>query len=340
MKSHLCRLGLVFFLLFAALGLRAEEPVGGTLPPVPATLQAADRVKLGKLRTRIQRQQTRFAEKYAAFLKEFEGVTEDSPRAGEAVATKATLQGEADGIVDQADTYTQALGLAVKIQDASRQIAEMNEQLRGWGFKQREAELVRYGGLAGQARDHMIAQLTSRVQALVTAKAEAAMQERFLEKIRTMKRKDVNRLAEKLSQAGLKDHDLQMWLRSFSEKAPRAVLVQGAKEAIACLKYEEKLFKLAETDTETVAGRQEAVLTLASMLIDHPYLKELSAVASGIYDVGEAGATIYILNEGIDHLNDVTEQQLAAQKIVVLRIKNLVDQRTADKASYARLLPD
>lgn len=340
MKFHHRLYWLFSLLFFTALCLHADEPVGGTLLPVPATLPSADRVKLGKLRTRIQRQQTQFAEKHTAFLQEFEGVTEDGPRAGAAAAAKVALQGEADGIVDRADNYTEALSLAVKIQDESRRITETEEQLRGLGFKQREADFVRYGGWSGQARDHLIAQLTSRVQGLVTAKAEALMEERFLKQIRTMKRKDVNRLAEKLSQAGLKDHDLQMWLRSFSEKAPRAVLVQGAKEAIACLKYEEKLFKLSETDTETVAGRQEAVLTLASMLIDHPYLKELSAVAGGIYDVGEAGATLWILNEGVDHLNGVVDQQLADQKKIILHMTKLVTDRKTHKARYAELMPD
>lgn len=338
MKTSFARAALAALLLATALVLRAEPP-GGTPQPVPAALPSADRVQLGKWRTKIVRTQTLFEEKHQAVLAEFEGVKDDDPRAGQARAAREALEAEANGIIDQVDNYTEALGLALKIQDASRQIAEMGEQLRGWGFKQRETELVRYGGLAGQARDHLIAQLTSRVQGLVTAKAEALMQETFLEKIRTMKRKDVNRLAEQLSRAGLKDHDLQMWLRDFSEKAPRAVLVKGAKDAIACLKYEEKLFKLAEADTETVAGRQEAVLTLASMLIDHKYLAELKAVAGGIYDVGEAGVTLYILNEGVDHLNDVTEQQLAAQKTVVGRMKSLVDRRTADKARYAELAP-
>lgn len=338
MNTSFARAALAALLLATTLVLRAEPP-GGTPQAGPTALPSTDRVKLGKWRARIVRTQTLFEDKHQAVLAEFDGVKDDDPRAGQARAAREALEAEANGIIDQVDNYTEALGLALKIQDASRQIAEMGEQLRGWGFKQRETELVRYGGLAGQARDHMIAQLTSRVQGLVTAKAEALMQETFLEKIRTMKRKDVNRLAEQLSRAGLKDHDLQMWLRDFSEKAPRAVLVKGAKDAIACLKYEEKLFKLAETDTETVTGRQEAVLTLASMLIDHKYLAELKAVAGGIYDVGEAGVTLYILNEGVDHLNDVTEQQLAAQKTVVGRMKSLVDRRTADKARYAELAP-
>ncbi|MDP2136929.1 MAG: hypothetical protein Q8J74_03665 [Candidatus Didemnitutus sp.] len=338
MKITFARAALAILLFAPTLILRAEPP-GGVPQGVPAALPSADRVKLGKWRAKIVRTQTLFEDRHQAVLAEYDGIRDEDPRAGQARAARETLETEANGIIDQVDNYTEALGLALRIQDASRQVAEISEQLRGWGFKQREAEFVRYGGLAGQARDRLIAQLTSRVQGLVTSKTEALMQETFLEKIRTMKRKDVNRLAEQLSRAGLKDHDLQMWLRSFSEKAPRAVLVQGAKDAIACLKYEENLFKLAETDAETMAGRQEAVLTLASMMIDHKYLAELKAVAGGLYDVGEAGVTLYILNEGVDHLNQVTDQQLAAQKIIVGRMKSLVDRRTADTARYAALAP-
>ena len=331
----------VLFTLLLATGpsLRAE-PAGDGLPPVSASLPPADRIKLGKWRTKIARAETIFEDNHQKFVAKYgTEISNDDPSLAAARTERDALQAEGNRIDTETDKFKEALGLAVKIQDASRQIAEMGEQLRGWGFKQREAELVRYGGLAGQARDRLIAQLTLRVQGLATSKAEALMQETFLEKIRTMKRKEVNRLAEALGRAGLKDHDLQLWLRDFSEKAPRAVLVKGAKDAITCLKYEENLFKLAETDTDTMAGRQEAVLTLASMLIDHKYLAELKAVAGGIYDVGEAGVTLYILGEGVDHLNDVTEQQLIAQKTVVGRMKALVDQRTSDKARYAGLVP-
>ena len=338
MKTPSVRAALVAVLFATTLILRAEPP-GGTPQPVPAALPSADRVQLGKWRTKIMLTQTLFEGKHQAVLAEYAGITDDDPRAGQARAAKEALESEANGIIDQVDNYTETLGLGVKIQDESRRITEAEEQLRGFGFKQREADFVRYGGWAGQARDRLIAQLTLRVQTLVTAKAEALMQERFLEQIGKMKPKDVNRLAEKLMQAGAKDPLFQEWLRSYSPKASRQVLIEGAKEAIACLKYEEKLFKLTETDTETVAGRQEAVLTLASMLIDHPYLKELSAVAAGIYDVGEAGATLWILNEGVDHLNGVVDQQLADQKKTVQHMTKLVTDRKAHKARYAELLP-
>lgn len=340
MKTRLLRAVITALLSVTTFSLHAEPP-GGVPAEVPAMLPSADRVKLGKWRTKIVRTQTLFEGKHQAFLGEYGGINEDDPRAGEARAAKGALETEANGIIEQVDRYAQARNLAVKIHEATRQITEMGEQLRGWGFKQREAELVRYGGLAGQARDQMIAQLTSRVQGLVTGKAEAAMEEHFIAAIGKMKPKDVNRLAEKLMQAGAKDPLFQEWLRSFSPKASRQVLMAGAKEAIKCIKHEEKLFKVGEAlDRDTIASRQEAALTVASMLIDHPYLKELSAVAGGLYDVGEAGATIYILNEGIDHLTNVTEQQLVAQKTVVGRMKALVDQRTADKARFAALAPD
>ena len=75
------------------------------------------------------------------------------------------------------------------------------------------------------------------------------------------------------------------------------------------------------------------------MLVDHPGLKELKGVAAGIYDVGEACATIFVLNQGIDQLTTATETQLANQKKIVLHMKAIVEQRNVAREKLAKLRP-
>jgi hypothetical protein len=115
--------------------------------------------------------------------------------------------------------------------------------------------------------------------------------------------------------------------------------VDGARLAIEGIKDWEELLKISEEmDKKTVQGHQEAALVVISMLgVDYPAMKELKLIASGAYDVGEAWATIFILDRGIKELTVATETQLANQKRIAVRMKALVDELNTTKEKLAKL---
>lgn len=219
------------------------------------------------------------------------------------------------------------------------QIAETEKRLRGLGFDHAEHDFISFKGQSEKAQQDMVSQLISRFRDYTVSKSESVLQESFLARVQTMKPKEINKLADSLQRLGADEPLFQEWLRSFSPKASRKVLVDGAKLAIEAIKDEKKLFKISgEMEKKTVQGRQEAALTVISMLgADYPAMKEIKLVASGAYDVGEAWVTIFILDRGIKELTVATEVQLANQKKIALRMKVLVDERQAAREKLAKL---
>jgi hypothetical protein len=196
------------------------------------------------------------------------------------------------------------------------------------GFDDRTSDFERLGEMSATERAHVTAQLLGQLKAVALAKGEKAMEDYFLNKIKTLKPEQVEALANKLQKAGADDVMFQEWLRSFSPNASREVRVNGAREIIKYLKRELKLFKLdQQLDAGTVEARQEAALTLLSLVCEHPALTTLKAVAVGIYTVSEAGVYLYVLQKNIDHLNDITAEQLERQKVPISRMKELVRDR-------------
>src|SRR5205814_7196245 len=142
-----------------------------------------------------------------------------------------------------------------------------------------------------EAQRDMVSQLISRFRDYAVSKSQSVLQENFLARIQTMKQtmkpNEITKLADTLRQLGANEPLFQEWLRSFSAKASRKVLVDGAKLAIEGVKDWEKLLKISEEmDKKTLQGHQEAALTVISMLgVDYPAMKELKLIASGAYDV-------------------------------------------------------
>jgi len=310
------------------------------LPDIPDSLPEEDRAPLLDKRDHIQKEWDAFLADKAAFVSEYAGTEEGTPRAAEAERRKAELKTQADGIVDEADAFTERVGLVLRAHELDEQIAETQKQLQGLGFKRAVPDFAWFAGQSGRARQHLIEQLVGRARDYAIAQTQASFQESFLERIRTMSEHDANRLAEVFVKLHLRNHEFQQWLRAFSPKASRAVLVNGAKMALDAIKTEERLFKIADDmDQATVESQQDAALTLVSMFVDYPGLKELKAVATGAYDVGEAWATIVILDRGIDELTNATEIQLANQKKIILHLKDLMEKRNELRAQIAQLPP-
>ncbi len=309
------------------------------LPPVPPSLSSPEREAFEAKRAEIQAKWDGNLAKKAEFLKQFAGTKPDTPQAAQAKEIRTALKQEADAIVDQADNFTERLGLATGIQALDVQIAESEKQLRGLGFKRAIPDFAWFAGQSGQARQHMINRLIGRVRDYAISKSEGLVEEHFLQYVQTMKPKEINKLADSLRRLGANEPLFQEWLRSFSPKLQRKVLVSGAKLAVDAVKREEKLFKIAENmDEGSVAAQQDAALTVISMITpDYPGLKELKLVATGAYDVLEAWATIAILEANIDELTTAVETQLANQKTSLLYRKDLIDRRKAAKQKLASL---
>ena len=175
----------------------------------------------------------------------------------------------------------------------------------------------------------MTTALIGRFRDYAIGKSEDKMQDAFLTRIQKMKPTEVRKLAGQLKKANTTQRQLQDWLLAFADKKPRYVLVDGAKQTIKAVKFEEDLFTVAEgVGSEDVHEQQVAALTLVSMICpDYPALEELKLVASGSYDVGAAWYSIYLLDRGVEDLSKTTEAQLSDQKKLIKRLKDLVDER-------------
>jgi hypothetical protein len=228
--------------------------------------------------------------------------------------------------------------LRARVSVLDAQIAETEKQLRGLGFKKAVPDFAWFAGQSGRAQQQMIGELVSDLREYTIGKTEAEIQNHFLNYIDTMSNRDVSRLADQLARLGLRNDTFQAWLRAYSRKASREVLLEGARLTIDAIHRQDDLFKIHDgMEKGTIEDQQLAALTLLSMLVDHPALKELKSVAAGIYAVGEAWATIIILDQGIDQLTTATETQLANQKGVILHMQALVDERNRTREKLAKL---
>ncbi len=272
----------------------------GELPPVPGTLTATQQEALRTGRAYLQERQ----------------------------AASGTDRPDSD-LLRGMRLYCGTVARVAELESMDRRIAETARQLQNLKFKSTEASFTWTKGQAEEGQAHMVSQLVNHARDYALGKSEKVLKERFLQNIRTMKPRDVNRLADSLQRLGANEPLFQEWLRSFSGKASRAVLENGARMAIDGIKGEEKAFKILEKLADgTVASRQEAALTFISLVADdYPGMRELRFVASGAYDVLEAGATIFFLSRGLDQLMDATDARLANQRQAIEMRSRLVDDR-------------
>ena len=279
-----------------------------------------------------------FLQHKADFVSEYQGTEPGTARATEAERRKAELTDEANKIVDDADTFTQTLGLTLKIESIDLQIKETEKQMAGLGFKQRAEDFEQIADTSAEAMTHLKARLLSRIQELVTDKATDAMQEHFLAAVQNLKPKQVKGMLAAMEKAGVTDPYFLEWLRSFQPNKPRARLVADAKIVIKFLKANQDLAEASEKlDAGTVDADQDAALTLLSLVIDNPCLTELKAAGGGTYDVGEAWFYIAVLDMSNDELSSITDRQLSLQKVLIKRMENLVKERNQARMELADL---
>ncbi|MFA5056899.1 MAG: hypothetical protein WC485_02195 [Opitutaceae bacterium] len=310
------------------------------LPFIPAALSDQQRADFQHTHDDLEQRWAAFLQAKAAFVSAYAGTLEGTPRAAEAEHRKAELKAQADAIVDATDELTSAIeeALEQRIGSLTAQIQETETQLRGLGFKQRAEDFERIGEVSREASGRLVAKLFQRVQDLVTDKTEEAMQDRFLEAIKNLKPKQAQAMLAAMEKAGVSDPLFLEWLRSFKPNKPRAEVVADAKVVIKFLKQEQDLGEFFEKlEPGTVDAQQEAALTLVSLVIDHPYLSELKAVAAGTYDVSEAWFFIAVLDLNEQELAAVTDQQLSAQKVLIKRMETLVKTRTQARSDLRKL---
>lgn len=253
----------------------------------------------------------------------------------QAAAQKADLAIGKDQ--DALEKIEQRLRLYADVAGIAQQIEQTRRQLAGLGFDERSADFERIGEMSRDEQALLKKQLIKQLRKVTLNKGAKYMQERFLSRIQSMSPQKVRSLAGKLKKAGADDPLFQEWLLSFTRNAPREVLANGARETIKYIEKEEHLEKLLEAlEPETVEGNQEAFLELVSLVSDFPALGELSAVAAGTYQLGEAGVFLLVLSGNQDHLDSVTLDQLSKQKILMKRMESLVGERRRICAALAR----
>ena len=257
----------------------------------------------------------------------FRATLGDSPQHRAAVQTADRALARNRDAIAKID---ERLRLYQAIPDLTRQIEETKRQLRQLGFEERSADFDRLGEMSRNELELTKARLLDQFKKVTLGKGADHLQEKFLERIRTMSPQKLTAIAEKLKKAGADDPVFQGWLRSFRPNASREVLVNGAKEAIKYLENAESLEGVAGgLNQGTVEGRQDAFLEVLSLVSDYPALGELSAVATGTYQVGEAAVFLTVLSGNERQLDRVTREQLSRQKLLIKRMETLVKQRKA-----------
>jgi hypothetical protein len=221
-------------------------------------------------------------------------------------------------IAERLQLFAPAARIAEQINQTKRQLASL-------GFEERSGDFERLGQMSAAEQTHLKKDLIAQLQTLVIDGGKDAMEERFLGKIKKMKKRDVEALAEKLRKAGADDPIFQDWLRAFSPAASRKSLANGAQFAIKYVDTQQGLQEASEQLAPgTAEARQEAFLTMLSLVSDNPAVARLKAVAAGTYDIGEAGAYLSVLQSNVSHLDKITDDQLEQQKVLIKRMQQLV----------------
>ena len=209
-----------------------------------------------------------------------------------------------------------------------KEITETRRQLGELGFHQAISDFTWFSGQSERAKQGMVQKLVAQLADYAASKATDQLQDHFLKSLGKLSNRDVSNVADQMARQGLDNESIQQWIRAFSRNASRKDLIVDSDFTLKAI---HKLSDLSEAqsgiDKQTIEGRQEAALSLVSLLVDYPGINELKAVAAGMEDVGESYATIVILGQGVDELNAATEKQLLNQIQLVRRMKELVDKR-------------
>lgn len=246
-------------------------------------------------------------------------------------------------VENAASPANKKLALTNRIAALNKQIKDTQTQLQGLGFKQRAEDFEQIGKISEEAATRLKSKLFLRVQELVREASEDAMQEKFLKKIKDLKPNQVKQMLAVMEKGGVSDPYFLAWLRSFKSNKSRQELVSDAEVVIKYVKTQQDLSESSEKiKSGSVDDKQEAALTLISLVLDHPLLKPvkgksvLKAVSACTYDVGEAWFYIAVLNMNVKDLAAVTDKQLATQKFLIKRMEKLVQERNAVKAELNR----
>jgi len=312
--------------IFVGLGWAAPAN-GSLLPPVPDSLSDPLRSDLLAARAGLQSRLDSLNQRTDKFNADCNSVDEHSSKVQQCQQEQASIRSEKAALLAAVEKFKGKLGSAGRLATLDKEIAETEKQLRQLTLQKSIPQFAWFAGQSEQAQEHMVNQLISRVRDYAIGKSESAMQDHFLDYIRTMKPKEVNKLAELLrNYNGTNSRLFQDWLRSFSPKASRIVLVEGSKLAIEGVKKNEDLFKIGEdVEKGTIEAKQDAALTVLAMVADYPGLKELQEV-KGFKEL-KAVATSYFLQRDLNELSAATDNQLANQKQLVKRMKDLIDER-------------
>jgi hypothetical protein len=306
---------------------------------VPDALPADQHMIFEEKRAGLLKEWDTLIQKRAAYVSEFKGTkADDVPRVAAAAQRRAELGAEAERIAGEADDFMQAVTIAVHIASLTTQIKGTEAQLQALGFKQRAEDYEQIKGMSGEAMAQLKARLFFRLQDLVQQKPEEAMQEHFLAAVKNLRPGQIRNMHTSLKKAGLADLVFLKRLRYFQPNKPNAELVADAEALISFLRREKGLAGFFEDlDPDATDTRQEAALTLLSLVMDHPYFDELRAVVSGDYDVSEAWFYVAVLDMNDTDLAAVTDDKLSNQKRLLTQMKDLIEERNMLRTEMEKL---
>jgi hypothetical protein len=306
---------------------------------VPDALPAEQHKAFEEKRAGLLAEWDALNQKRAAYLGEFKGTkAADTQRVGQAAQRRAELKAEADRIGGEADDFMEAVTIAVQVESLTAQIKELEKQLHGLGFKQAAEDFEQIKDVSDEGMAQLKARLFSRLQDLVQEKPEEAMQARFIVATKNLRPGQIRNLQASLKEPGISDPVFLEWLQSFQPNKPRAGLESEARVLIDFLRREKGLGKcFGDLNPDAIDAQQDAVLTLLSLVIDHPYLNELRTAVAADYDVSEAWFYVAATNMNAGELAAVTEHQLSAQKMLLTQMKDSIQERAMLRSELGKL---
>jgi hypothetical protein len=320
---------LICLMMFAQIAAVAGRAQGLELVAVPDNLSAEQRKIFQEKRTGLLAEWNALLQKRTDYMGEFKGTkATDTLRVAQAAQRRAELNAEADRIGEKADDFMEAVTIAGQVESLTVQINQTEKQLHGLGFKQDADDYDQIKGMSDEGMAQLKATLFSRLQDLVQEKPEGAMQARFLAVAKNLRPEQIRNMQASLREPGITDRVFLEWLQAFQPNNPRVGLEAEATVLIDFFRREKGLGKYFEDlDTDAIDAQQEAVLTLLSLVIDHPYCNELRAMAAADYDRSEAWFYVAATNMNAAELAAVTARQLSAQKTLLTQMKDLIDER-------------
>ena len=330
----LCVLSVV---LLSLPGVRAAESLG--IPDPSNEFEPGLRTRLQQRKTQLEQAWSKNAADKTRFVGTYgERINAKDPRAPEAVKEKGRIEAQAGRIRAEASTLA---GLLREDASLTARIEELTGNIQGLGFRKRPQEFERFALIAHLAQSELRTRLVSRLQQMVDAGAEVAMQKHFEKWLSGRTPEQVRKFADELERLGVGDPFFLGWLRDLAPKAARRDLGPKVSKGVGFLQLQ--LGKLSADRPEGPADAHlDSAIEVVAMFQGSPSVSELKVLketASALYEAGEAVFTAYLLESQVNEIMDATDAQLRMLKEHTKHIQRWIRERAAVREKLQKLPP-